>query len=144
MREKFTITIHDQIVGLQIFASQKRLDEFVDLYGKLLGDKDHDVQFNQEICESLSSNLLQFDNEKDKQIRLDMIEKLVRKIRSQQLVFSGKLFDSIVYVYTEAQQWKQIIELLASMNPQNCTPEIKTLNYLKKNLLYCFEPQTRS
>jgi len=83
MREKFTITIHDQIVGLQIFASQKRLDEFVDLYGKLLGDKDHDVQFNQEICESLSSNLLQFDNEKDKQIRLDMIEKLVRKIRSQ-------------------------------------------------------------
>ena len=30
------------------------------------------------------------------------------------------------------------------MNTSNCQPEVKTLNYLKKNLLYCFEPQTRS
>jgi len=30
------------------------------------------------------------------------------------------------------------------LNPKNCEPELKTLNYLKKNLLYCFEPQTRS
>ena len=30
------------------------------------------------------------------------------------------------------------------MNPKNVEPELKTLNYLKKNLLYCFEPQTRS
>jgi hypothetical protein len=30
------------------------------------------------------------------------------------------------------------------VNPRNCKPEVRTLNYLKKNLLYCFEPQTRS
>jgi len=30
------------------------------------------------------------------------------------------------------------------LNPKNVEPELKTLNYLKKNLLYCFEPQTRS
>lgn len=29
------------------------------------------------------------------------------------------------------------------MNQRNCEPEMKTLNYLKKNLLYCFEPQHR-
>lgn len=33
--------------------------------------------------------------------------------------------------------------MLTSINTRNCTPEVKTLNYLKKNLLYCFEPQTR-
>lgn len=30
------------------------------------------------------------------------------------------------------------------MNTRNCHPELKTVNYLKKNLLYCFEPQLRS
>jgi hypothetical protein len=29
------------------------------------------------------------------------------------------------------------------VSPKNCTPEMKTVNYLKKNLLYCFETQTR-
>ena len=33
--------------------------------------------------------------------------------------------------------------MLGSITQRNCSPEIKTLNYLKKNLLYCFEPQTR-
>ena len=73
-----------------------------------------------------------------------MIEKLVKKVRTQQIMFSGKLFDSIVYVFTEAQQWRQVIDLLTSMSLENCRPDIKTLNYLKKNLLYCFEPQTRA
>ena len=34
--------------------------------------------------------------------------------------------------------------MLSGLTAKNCAPEVKTLNYLKKNLLYCFEPQTRS
>ena len=34
--------------------------------------------------------------------------------------------------------------MLSNINPGNCQPEVKTLNYLKKNLLYCFEPQVRA
>ena len=49
-----------------------------------------------------------------------MIEKLVKKVRTQQIMFSGKLFDSIVYVFTEAQQWRQVIDLLTSMTLENC------------------------
>lgn len=47
-------------------------------------------------------------------------------------------------MFTESQQWRQLTEMLSNINPGNCQPEIKTLNYLKKNLLYCFEPQVRA
>ena len=42
MREKFDQTIQDQLTGLEIFASQKKIDEFSDLYSKLLiiGEQD--------------------------------------------------------------------------------------------------------
>ncbi len=30
------------------------------------------------------------------------------------------------------------------LSTRNCQPDIKTLNYLKKNLLYCFEPNLRN
>ena len=47
-------------------------------------------------------------------------------------------------MFTESQQWRQLTEMLSNINPGNCQPEVKTLNYLKKNLLYCFEPQVRA
>ena len=73
-----------------------------------------------------------------------MAERLLKRTMESSIVLSGKLFDSLVFVFTESQQWRQLIELLSALNKNNCEPELKTLNYLKKNLLYCFEPQTRS
>lgn len=32
---------------------------------------------------------------------------------------------------------------MSQLNTRNCQPEFKTLNYLKKNLLYCFDPNLR-
>lgn len=113
MREKFDLTIEDQLTGLQIFASQKKIDEFSDLYTKLLGDKDVNVQLNQAVCESIAGNLMEFDSDKEKHRRLEMAERLVKRILSQSIVLSGKLFDSIIFTYTESQQWKQIIELMS-------------------------------
>ena len=73
-----------------------------------------------------------------------MAERLLKRTMESSIVLSAKLFDSLVFVFTESQQWRQLIDLLSGHNDKNCTPELKTLNYLKKNLLYCFEPQTRS
>jgi hypothetical protein len=36
MREKFEQTTDDQLVGLEIFASQKKIDEFTELYDKIV------------------------------------------------------------------------------------------------------------
>jgi hypothetical protein len=46
---------------------------------------------------------MEFDSDKEKLRRLDMAERLVKRIIQQQIGFSGKLFDSIVYTYTESQ-----------------------------------------
>lgn len=39
MREKFEVTVHDHLLGMEIFANQKKLDEFVDLFNKIMSDK---------------------------------------------------------------------------------------------------------
>lgn len=66
------------------------------------------------------------------------------RILENQITFSAKLFDSLVNTFTESQQWRQLTDLLSSISEANCSPDLKTMNYLKKNLLYCFEPQTRT
>jgi hypothetical protein len=38
MREKFEQTVDDQLVGLEIFASQKKIEEFTELYNKIVPD----------------------------------------------------------------------------------------------------------
>ena len=147
MREKFEQTIDDQLVGLEIFASQRKIDEFTDLYNKIVLDTTvtaSTTKLTQSVSESIARNLMLFDSEKEKQRRLEMAERLLKRTMESTIVLSAKLFDSLIFVFTESQQWRQLIELLSQTNPKNCTPEVKTLNYLKKNLLYCFEPQTRS
>ncbi len=74
---------------------------------------------------------------------MEMAERLLKRTLESSIVLSSKLFDSLVFVFTESQQWRQLIDMLANISQRNCTPEVKTLNYLKKNLLYCFEPQIR-
>lgn len=146
MREKFDSNIDDQLTGLEIFASQKKIDEFTELYSKLVSDTPTTPTttiLTQSVSESIARNLMLFDNEKEKQRRLEMAERLLKRTMESSIVLSARLFDSLVFVFTESQQWRQLIEMLTSINPRNCAPEVKTLNYLKKNLLYCFEPQTR-
>ena len=36
MREKFDVTIEDNLTGLEIFASQRKIEEFTELYNKLV------------------------------------------------------------------------------------------------------------
>ncbi len=40
--------------------------------------------------------------------------------------------------------WSKVVLLLNSANKQNCEPGLKTVNFLKKNLMYCFDPALRS
>ncbi len=161
MREKFDSGVVDQLIGLEIFASQKKIDEFGELFNKLLTEppkatpvteKEGEVAaavpqqqagLTQDTCEQIAKNLMLFDSDKEKARRLDMAERLFRRVIDANIDFSGRLFDSLVFVFTESQQWRQLIDTLNAVNPRNCTPEVKTLNYLKKNLLYCFEPQIR-
>jgi hypothetical protein len=132
---------------LEIFASQKKIDEFTELYNKIVPETSvtaSTTALTQQTSQMIARNLMLFDSEKEKQRRLEMAERLLRRTMESNIVLSATLLDSLVFVFTESQQWRQLIDLLAGLNKTNCEPEVKTLNYLKKNLLYCFEPQTRS
>jgi hypothetical protein len=47
-----------------------------------------------------------FDSEKEKQRRLDMAERLLKRTFDSSITLSAKLFDSLVFVFTESQQWR--------------------------------------
>jgi DNA helicase TIP49 (TBP-interacting protein) len=81
-----------------------------------------------------------FDSEKEKHRRLEMADKLHKKAKEQKIILSPQLFDSLVNIFTETQNWRSVIDLLFNSNPTNVQPDYKTVTYLKKNLLYCFEP----
>jgi len=54
------------------------------------------------IAEELGRTLMYFDGENEKQQRLDLTELLQNRIMVNGITFSAKLFDSLVYVYTES------------------------------------------
>jgi hypothetical protein len=61
MREKFEQDINDQLVGLEIFASQRKIDEFTELYNKIVPDTTvtaSTTQLTQNVSESIARNLM--------------------------------------------------------------------------------------
>ena len=148
MREKFEVTTSDNILGMRIFAAQKNLTEFTDIFNKVIiaaeqeGENAQKLDLN--MCENIAQDLMEFDTEKEKMTRLDMTQKLNKRVINFDVELSGKLLDSLAYIYTESQQWRLTIDLLSHLNTtKKGSPDFKTLNYLKKNLLYCFDPNSR-
>jgi hypothetical protein len=125
------------LIGLSIFGQQRKLDEFVEIFNKIVTDK---VELTSQIAEGVAKNLKMFDNEKEKMKRLELTERLQRRVYANKLFLTGPLFDALVFIYTESQQWRLVNDLLQHSNKTNTAPELKTVNYLKKNLLYCFDP----
>lgn len=74
-----------------------------------------------------------------------MTDALHEKIVVQELSMSDKLFDALIYVYTEAQMWSKVNSLLSAVinKPGLCNPDKKTAQYVKRNLLFCFDASTR-
>lgn len=74
-----------------------------------------------------------------------MTDALYQRIVQGEIFMTEHLFNSLVYVYTESQQWSKVNSILSSvcMNPKLCAPNKKTVQYIKRNLLYCFEAQVR-
>ena len=61
MREKFEQTTDDQLVGLEIFASQKKIDEFTELYDKIVPNTSvtaSTTQLTQNVSETIARNLM--------------------------------------------------------------------------------------
>ena len=75
---------------------------------------------------------------------LDMVEIVQKQINQNEIILSSKLFDNLVKVYIESQQWTKISSLLQNSTQKNCTPQQRIVGYLKKNIIYCFDAAIRS
>lgn len=58
-RERFEVTISDQIIGLEIFSAQGKIDEYKEIFNELNRD-DSEFKLNKMICEELGRTMLKF------------------------------------------------------------------------------------
>mmetsp|Transcript_27436 Transcript_27436/g.41714 ORF Transcript_27436/g.41714 Transcript_27436/m.41714 type:complete len:146 (-) Transcript_27436:1-438(-) len=58
--------------------------------------------------------------------------------------YPPELFHSVIYIYTETQQWIDVMEILSDLRDSGLAePQHKTITYLKDNLMYCFQNNVR-
>lgn len=143
MREKHEMTIRDHLIGLEIFAAQRKLVEYEERYKEIVSGEHEPV--SQHIAEELGRTLMLFSNdEAHKQNVTAMATKLQSVIADKSLFLTDQLFDSLIYVFTESQQWSKVNSLLTNANLETAQPMQKTVSFLKRNLVYCFDPTMRS
>lgn len=120
------------------------MDEFSIVYKELVGEQEVKFPIDQAICEEMTEGLKKFNKDAYKKRRLEMTDQLYAQMEKHDIFVSEKLFYSLVYLYTESQQWKSIISLMHDMKPSNCRPDKSTIVFLKRNLVYCFDSATRT
>jgi uncharacterized protein YeeX (DUF496 family) len=144
MKEKFDMTIGDHLTGMEIFAVQKLLPDFQAKFKEVFLTNAEGLEINLFVCEEMARMLQYFNSQDNQDARLEMMEQIYLKLRDESIKMSASLFDSLVFVYTEGQQWQSLKSLLEWANSNNCDPEQKTVQFLKKNLLYCFDSSQRA
>lgn len=88
---------------------------------------------------------MKFNSDEAKSARLEMTVQILDVMQVNYIVFTPILLHNMLYIFTESQQWNKINSLIQGMNHRNCTdPDRKTVTYLKRNLVYCFDPVLRS
>lgn len=145
LKEKFSISMQDELIGLHIFAGQQKLAQYREKFEIFLNEElDEEFRLNYETAQELGQTMMSFDTEEFKNDRLMLSEKLVRKMQEYQIPCAGDLFHNLVYIYTESQQWESIATFLRAQTAAGtCEPAHKTLGYLKSNIVFCFNNSTR-
>lgn len=100
--------------------------------------------FSTDIAHELGSTLLNFKADEHKNQRLQMAEKIIKRMYNLELQYPGDLFHDLIFIMTESQQWQELSKLLRAQSGfRTCKPNQKTIKYLRQNLVYCFQTQTR-
>jgi len=88
---------------------------------------------------------MKFNSDDAKAPRLEMTIQILDVMQENYIMFTSVLLHNMMFIFTESQQWSKINNLIQGMNHKNCTdPDRKTLTFLKRNLVYCFDAVLRS
>jgi predicted SprT family Zn-dependent metalloprotease len=107
LKEKFSETVNDELIGLNIYAAQGKFQDYRSKFELLIGDESP-YKFDEKISQELGKTLMKFDTDELKNDRLMLTEKIVRKMRDNEIVYDSSLFQNVAYVYTESQQWNDV------------------------------------
>lgn len=115
IREKYETTLHDQMIALQIYASQGRMSDYRIKFLELT-DENSTQKLDNKICEQIAGTLTRFKEDQDKPMVIDMLDTLMSRVLYQQTHISSKFFDSMITVFVDGQQFDKIVTLLSSVS----------------------------
>lgn len=98
VKEKFESTINDELIGINVYSAQKKIDEYKEKFNLLY----ESPELSRETCEVLASSLLAFEEDKFKNDRLMMAEGLQKKMSDNLIHFSPEVMHSLVYIMAES------------------------------------------
>ena len=95
------MTIKDHLIGMEIFAAQKKLPEYEERFSEIVsGDIEPVSQF---IAEELGRTLMLFSKEETAKNNVnELAHRLQSVIGEQKLMMTEQLFDSLIYIFTES------------------------------------------
>ena len=81
VKERFALTVKDELTGLHVYAAQKKWAEYKEKFEIFFNDSlDEEFRLNYDISQTLGQTLMNFDEDEFKNERLMMSEKLVRRL----------------------------------------------------------------
>jgi hypothetical protein len=80
-KEKFSETVNDELIGLNIFSAQIKFDLYRQKFDKFISDES-EYEFTEHISKELGKTLMKFDTDEYKNDRLMLTEKITKMMRS--------------------------------------------------------------
>jgi len=99
-------------------------------------------KLDETLASELGATLMAFDHENNANERLQLMERIRNKMLDEGVGYTADLFHAVVYVNGEAQQWNEVAALLKQLRgggTSEVKPEMKTVTYIRQNMIYCFE-----
>jgi hypothetical protein len=146
-KEKFPQTLEDEVLAIKIYAKQLKMadyrEKFLLFFDTDQGPAQYELTTN--LTTVLAKTLLNFEFDEFKNDKLMLTEKLNKKMQNELIPYNAEVFHSICHVYVESQQWEDVSEFLRNQTgSKTCSPNLKTVKYLKANLAYIFQNNVRN
>jgi len=105
IKEKFPVTEDDDMLGLSIYAAQKKMQGYKEKYLLFFDDDEGAATYelSPKATSLLAETLMNFEADEFKNDRLMLAGRLMRKMQSEQLVYAPEVFHSLCHVYVECQ-----------------------------------------
>lgn len=145
-KEKFDLEQKDDIFAIEIYSKLTNMQAYKEKFMLFFDTDEAPRQYDltPDIATILSRTLMKFETDQFKNDQLMMAEKINKKMQYDNILINGDVFDNLCRIYIEQQQWDIVTDFMKhQIAYSNCTPDQKTMKYLKSNIAYIFVNNVR-